>query len=121
MTHDVDYNSISVKSSADIAMLRAAGSICAKILELLTPHIQPGMTKKKLNEIAHDLKVNKFEAEVDREDLTGYDSSDYASVSFSHNDIAFNGEATDIPIKKGDVLGIDVSIKKEGWCGDTAR
>ena len=42
-------------------------------------------------------------------------------VSFSHNEIAFNGEATDIPLKKGDVFGIDVSVKKEGWCGDTAR
>ena len=102
-------------------MLRAAGSISARILEDLAPHVQPGVTKKELDKIAHNLIVHKFEAEVDREDLTGYDSSDFASVSFPHNEIAFNGEATDIPLKKGDIFGIDVSIRKEGWCGDTAR
>ena len=121
MPHSVDYNAISIKSPAEIAMLRSAGAICAKILELLTPYVQPGVTKKELNRIAHDLIVNKFEAEVDREDLSGYDSSDFASVSFSHNEVIFNGEATKIPLKRGDVFGIDVSIKKEGWCGDTAR
>ena len=121
MPHSVDYNAISIKSPAEIAMLRSAGAICAKILEILGPHVRPGVTKKELNKIAHDLIVNKFEAEVDREDLTGYDCSDFASVSFSHNEIAFNGEATELPLKRGDLFGIDVSIKKEGWGGDTAR
>lgn len=121
MVHEVDYNVIPIKTRAEIAMLRAAGQISAQILEHMTPHIQPGVTKKQLNKIAHDLIVHKYEAEIDREDLTGYDSSEFASVSFSHNEIAFNGEATDIPLKKGDIFGIDVSIKMEGWCGDTSR
>ena len=121
MPHTVDYNAISIKTPAEIAMLRSAGAICAKILETLTPYVQPGVTKKELNKIVHDLIVNKFEAEVDREDLSGYDSSDFASASFSHNEVVFNGEATELPLKRGDIFGIDVSIKKEGWCGDTAR
>ncbi|KAA8643661.1 hypothetical protein EYZ11_003382 [Aspergillus tanneri] len=117
----VDYNSIPIKSREEVAMLRLAGKISAKILEDLTPHVQPGVTKKELNDIAYNLIVNKYGAEVDREDLTGYDSSAYACVSFSHNEIAFNGEATNIPLKKGDIFGVDVSLKKEGWCGDTSR
>lgn len=117
----VDYNVIPIKSAEEINLLRIAGQISAKILEDLSPHVKPGVTKAQLNEIAYDLIVNKYKSEVDREDLTGYDSSSFASVSFSHNEIAFNGEASDIPLKKGDIFGIDVSIKKDGWCGDTSR
>lgn len=102
-------------------MLRSTGTICAKMLEMLTPYVQPGVTKKELNQIAHDLIVNNFEAEVDREDLSGYDSSDSAGVSFSHNEVVFNGEATEIPFKRGDIFGIAVDIRQEGWWGDTAR
>ncbi|GKZ27275.1 methionine aminopeptidase 2 [Aspergillus brasiliensis] len=117
----VDYNKIPLKTPEEVAKLRKAGWICARILEDISPHVQPGVTKSQLNDKLHDLIVNKYEAEVDREDLTGYDSSSFASVSFSHNDIAFNGEASDEPLKRGDVFGIDVSIKKDGWCGDTSR
>ncbi|KAL9090706.1 MAG: hypothetical protein Q9165_005194 [Trypethelium subeluteriae] len=117
----VDYLKIPIKTPAQVAMLRAAGHCAAQILEDLTPHIKPGVTKHELNDIAYKLIHDKYGCEVDREDLTGYDSSPYACVSFSHNEIAFNGEADSIPLKHGDLFGIDISIKKEGWCGDCAR
>ncbi|WP_153140802.1 M24 family metallopeptidase [Paraburkholderia agricolaris] len=121
MGHGVDYNKISIKTPEQIAMLRAAGRIAAKVLEDLTPHIQPGITSRQINSIAYDLIVNKYGAEIDREDLAGYDSSQYACISIAHNENAFSGEPSDLPLKKGDLFGVDVSIKKEGWCGDTQR
>jgi methionyl aminopeptidase len=121
MTHNVDYNSISVKSAAQIAMLRIAGRIAARVLEELTPHIKPGVTSQHINDVAYDLIVNKYGAEVDREDLSGYDSSEYACISIAHNEIAFSGEPNDMPLHKGDLFGVDVSLKKDGWCGDTQR
>jgi methionyl aminopeptidase len=121
MTHNVDYNSISVKSAAQIAMLRIAGRIAARVLEELTPHIKPGVTSQHINDVAYDLIVNKYGAQVDREDLSGYDSSQYACISIAHNEIAFSGEPSAIPLKTGDLFGVDVSVKKEGWCGDTQR
>ena len=81
MTHNVDYNSISVKSVAQIAMLRIAGRIAARVLEELTPHVKPGVTSQDINNIAYDLIVNKYGAEVDREDLSGCDSSEHACIS----------------------------------------
>jgi len=121
MGHCVDYNTIRIKTPEEIAMLRAAGRIAAKVLEALTPHIQPGITSRQINRIAYDLMVNKYGAEIDREDLAGYDSSQYACISIAHNETAFSGEPSDLPLKKGDLFGVDVSIKKEGWCGDTQR
>jgi methionyl aminopeptidase len=71
--------------------------------------------------VSYDLIVNKYHAEIDREDLSGYDSSQHACISIAHNENAFSGEPNDLPLKKGDLFGVDVSIKKEGWCGDTQR
>ena len=93
----------------------------AQVLQDLTPHVQPGVTSRQINNIAYDLIVNKYGAEIDREDLAGYDSSEYACISIAHNENAFSGEPSDIPLKRGDLFGVDVSIKKEGWCGDTQR
>jgi methionyl aminopeptidase len=30
-------------------------------------------------------------------------------------------EPSKIPLKHGDLFGVDVSIRKEGWCGDTQQ
>ncbi|GGX20754.1 M24 family metallopeptidase [Streptomyces noursei] len=121
MSNPVDYDSISLKTPAEIAMLRAAGGIAAQVLQDLTPYIKPGTTSRRINDIAHDLIVDKYGAEIDREDLSGYDSSEYAAISIAHNEVAFSGEPSGIPLKKGDLFGVDVSIKKNGWCGDTQR
>ncbi|MEZ0053800.1 methionyl aminopeptidase [Mycobacterium sp. MAA66] len=120
-THNIDHNLISTKTPDQIAMMREAGKICAQILSELTEHIEPGVTSQHINDIAYDLIVNKYGAQLDREDLSGYDSSPYACISIAHNEIVFNGEPSRIPLKTGDLFGVDVSIKKEGWCGDTQR
>lgn len=121
MPRNVDYNKISIKTPYQIAMLREAGRIAARVLQDLTPHVKAGVTSKRINDIAYDLIVNKYGADVDREDLSGYDSSQYACISIAHNEVAFSGEPSDIPLKQGDLFGVDVSLKKEGWCGDTQR
>lgn len=121
MPRNVDYNKISIKTPDQIAKLREAGRIAARILQDLTPHVKPGVTSTRINDIAYDLIVNKYGADVDREDLSGYDSSQYACISIAHNEVAFSGEPSDIPLKQGDLFGVDVSLKKEGWCGDTQR
>jgi methionyl aminopeptidase len=120
-THNIDHNLISTKIPDQIAMMHEAGKICAQILSELTPHVKPGVTSQQINDIAYDLIVNKYGAQVDREDLSGYDSSQYACISIAHNEIAFSGEPSAIPLKTGDLFGVDVSVKKEGWCGDTQR
>lgn len=121
MGHGVDYDTISIKSPEDVAKLRVAGSIAAKVLEEISPHVLPGVTTNEINAIAHSLIVDKYGAEIDREDLSGYDASQYASISIAHNDVAFSGEPTDAPLRIGDLFGVDVSLKKDGWCGDTQR
>jgi methionyl aminopeptidase len=119
--HNVDYNAISIKSVEETAMMRIAGQIAARVLEELTPHVRPGTSSREIDDVARRLIVEKYGAEVDREDLSGYDSSEFASISIAHNNIAFSGEPSEMPLRVGDVFGVDVSLKKDGWCGDTQR
>jgi methionyl aminopeptidase len=35
--------------------------------------VKPGVTSQQINDIAYDLIVNKYSAEVDHEDLSGYE------------------------------------------------
>ena len=121
MKKTVDYNKITIKTPAEIAMLRIAGRIAAQVLQDLSPHIVPGVTSLEISEIARELIINKYGCELDREDLAGYDSSKFSAISIAHNDIAFSGEPNNLPLKKGDLFGVDVSLKKNGWCGDTQR
>ena len=71
MSHTVDYNAIPMKTVEQIALLRIAGQISARVLEELTPHIQPGVSSRAINDLAHSLIVEKYGAEIDREDFSG--------------------------------------------------
>ena len=53
----VDYMKIPIKTSQQVAMLRAVGHCAAQILEDMTPHVVPGVTKHELNKIAYDLML----------------------------------------------------------------
>jgi Xaa-Pro aminopeptidase len=43
------FQRISIKTANEIDKMRAAGHICAEVLEDLSPHIVPGVTLKALN------------------------------------------------------------------------
>src|ERR1700743_3232327 len=83
--HNVDENAIPIKDPGQHPMMREAGKICAQILQDLTPHVQPGVMTQQINDIAYDFIVNKYGADVDREDLSGYDSSEYPCLSLAQH------------------------------------
>ena len=45
---------ITIKSAADIALMRVAGRLASEVLDMLTPHVKPGVTTKELDRLAHD-------------------------------------------------------------------
>jgi methionyl aminopeptidase len=48
-------------------------------------------------------------------------STTRVAACFRLNDIVANAEATDRELEGGDLFGIDVSARKDGWCGDTRK
>lgn len=117
-----NYQNIPIKTEEEIEKLKIAGGICADILDEISPFVKPGATKKELNAMIEDLICNKHAAIVDRLETDAQtNASDRISACFGHNNIIVNAEPDEEPLRIGDIFGIDVSIRKNGWCGDTRK
>jgi methionyl aminopeptidase len=55
-----------IKSSADVAKMRATGAIGAHVLDEVSQHIEPGVTLRDIDRLTHDLIVDKYGAEIVR-------------------------------------------------------
>jgi methionyl aminopeptidase len=120
------FQGISIKTADEIDKMRAAGHVCARVLEDISPHIVPGVTLDELNTLTRSLIVDTYGAEADRlvaaaDEGTGMASTTRVAACFGLNDIVANAEATDRALQAGDLFGIDVSARKDGWCGDTRK
>ena len=49
---------IIIKTPKEIEKMRIAGRLAAEVLEMITPHVQIGVTTEELNRICHDYIVN---------------------------------------------------------------
>ena|SRR3990167_49917 len=117
----IDIRKLSpIRTQEQIAKMKEAGRICAEILNLLGEQVKPGVTTRELDNWTLKL-IHQHGAELDREDLEGYNYAEDQAVFFTLNNIVARGTASDEPLKAGDILGIDLSIRKEGWCGDTQK
>ena len=50
--------SVTIKTPADIEKMRIAGRMAAEVLEMIGPHVQPGVTTAELDKLCHDHIVN---------------------------------------------------------------
>ncbi|MBP2171261.1 methionyl aminopeptidase [Erwinia toletana] len=109
--------SIKIHSAAEIELARAAGHAAAKVLEMITPFVQPGVTTDALDRICHDYLVNELKVIPANIGYEGYTRTVCTSV----NHVVCHGIPSDKKLKKGDIVNIDVAIIKDGWYGDTSR
>jgi methionyl aminopeptidase len=112
----------SLKSPADIEGMRIAGRLASEVLDMLTPHVVPGISTEALDKLAHDYIV-----EVQRAIPAplNYAPAGYRpypkSICTSVNHQICHGIPNDRPLKSGDIVNIDVTVIKDGWHGDTSR
>ncbi len=113
---------ILIKTASDIEGMRLAGRLASEVLDMLTPHVKPGVTTKEIDRLAHDYMVH-----VQRgiPATLGYQPQGYpaypASLCTSLNDVVCHGIPDDRPLKHGDIINIDVTVIKDGWHGDNSR
>ena len=111
-----------IKTSDEIEKMRVAGRLAAEILDMIKPHIVPGVTTLELDTICHDYIVNKQDAIPA---CLGYGAAP-GRPAFQHvictsvNHVVCHGIPSDTKkLKKGDILNIDVTVIKDGYHGDT--
>ena len=114
--------SITYKDDIGIEGMREACRLASEVLDYLTPHILPGVTT---------LEIDRLSAEYMKEQGTrsatiGYQPSGYppypGHLCTSINQVICHGIPNEKPLKKGDILNVDVTvITKDGWYGDNSR
>lgn len=109
---------VTIKSPADLKIMREAGHINAAVLASVKEHLQPGVTTADLNAAAED--VLKSHGCVSP--FKGYGNPPFpASITVSINDEMVHG----IPhpkrkLKAGDIVSIDCGTVHNGFVADSA-
>ncbi len=110
--------SVSIKSPEEIAAMRVAGKLAADVLEMIGPHVQPGVTTEELDTICHNYMVNEQGTIPAPLNYHGFPKSICTSV----NHVVCHGiPSPKKKLKKGDIINIDVTVIKDGWHGDTSK
>jgi methionyl aminopeptidase len=113
---------ITYKDEQGIQGMRLAGKLASEVLDYLAPHVQVGVTTNQLDKLAHDYIVDVQGAIPAPLNYAPGGYPPYPkSICTSINHQVCHGIPNDKPLKKGDIVNIDVTVIKDGWHGDTSR
>lgn len=107
---------IILKTAEEIAVLREAGRIVARCLEILGEAIRPGITTGELDAIAEAF-IRKAGGIPTFKGYFGYP----ASICTSPNDVVVHGIPGPRVLKEGDIVSVDVGVTYKGFVGDAAH
>ena len=112
----LNKDGIQIYSPEDFEGMRRAGRLAAETLDMITPHVVPGVTTEELDVLIHDftIKNNAIPATLG---YRGYPASSCISI----NHVVCHGIPGAKKLKDGDILNIDVTCILDGWYGDTSR
>jgi len=106
---------IAIRKPNEIAKLQKAGEIVGLTLQYLQNIIKPGMTLKEIDTLGENF-VREHGAIPSFKGLYGFTGSVCASL----NEVCIHGVPDNTLIKEGDILGLDIGTKLDGYYGDAA-
>ena len=110
------------KSASEIEIMKEAGQIVARVLLKIEDLLEPGITTGEIDRIAEKTiksygATPAFKGYMGRLSSRAYPSS----VCISINEEVVHGIPGKNKIDNGDLVSIDVGVKKNGFYGDAAR
>ncbi|MCU7801805.1 MAG: type I methionyl aminopeptidase [Candidatus Thiodiazotropha sp. (ex Lucinoma annulata)] len=108
---------VTIKTAAEIEKMRVAGTLAAQVLEMIAPHVQPGITTQELDRICHNHIINVQNAIPAPLNYRGFPKSICTSV----NQVVCHGIPSEKKLKKGDIVNLDITVIKDGYHGDTSK
>ncbi|MFC2092951.1 type I methionyl aminopeptidase [Bacteroidota bacterium] len=108
-----------VKSEKEIELIRKSCRIVADVLKYIKPSIKEGVKTKDLDKLVEDFIVsqNAYPA------FKGYKVKNKrfpGSICISINEEVVHGLPSDRILQIGDIVSLDVGVKKDGYYGDSA-
>lgn len=108
--------SVTIKTPEEVEKMRVAGRLAAEVLEMIAPHVQPGVTTDTLDRLCHEHIVNVQRAVPAPLNYHGYPKSICTSI----NHQVCHGIPNDRELKDGDIVNVDITVIKDGYHGDTS-
>ena len=96
-------NGIIIKTPEEIEKMRELGRLVAEALDYIGQFVKPGVTTNEIDKLVYDYHVN------------------VQGCCTSVNHVICHGIPDDKPLKEGDIINIDLTIKKDGFHGDSSR
>ncbi|MFT4716858.1 MAG: methionyl aminopeptidase [Paracoccaceae bacterium] len=126
----LNRDGIQIHTSDEFAGMRAAGKLAAEVLDMIAPHVVPGVKTDYLDQLCHDYMTRNDSVPA----TLGYKGFPKSScISLNHVVChGIPGSATptgktekfkrknDV-VQEGDILNIDVTCILNGWYGDSSR
>jgi len=96
--------------------MRKAGLLAAKMLDFITPYVNPGVTTAELDQLCHKYALD-HDATSAPLNYRGFPKSICTSV----NHVVCHGIPGDKVLAEGDIINIDVTPLLDEWHGDSSR
>ncbi len=96
--------------------MRRAGHLAAACLDMIGPHVGPGVTTAQLDRLCHDFMLDHGAIPATL-GYRGYTKSSCTSI----NHVVCHGIPGERALIDGDIINIDVTVILNGWHGDTSR
>lgn len=106
-----------IKTPEEIEKMRVAGRCAAELLDMITPYVVPGVTTNELNDRCEQYTTETLQAISAPLNYEGFPKSICTSI----NHVICHGIPSDKALKKGDIVNIDVTVKKDGYHGDSSK
>lgn len=106
---------ISIKSPEEIAIMAEGGKILATVLKEVASMVKPGITTLELDRAAEALILSYGAKPA----FKGYEKFPY-SLCASVNENVVHGYPSKEPLKKGDIVGLDLGVLYKGYNTDMA-
>lgn len=116
---------ITIKSEREIELMREAGGLVARVLDMLEQEIAPGMSTKRLDELAEQFirdhhAVPSFLNYVPKGEpgVTPYPATLCVSID---EEVVHGVPSAKRIIHEGEIVSVDCGVYKSGYHGDAAR
>jgi methionyl aminopeptidase len=105
-----------LKTPGEIELLDEANRIVHRVLDEVGARVAPGVTSRELDRHAEKV-IRSAGAVPSFLNYRGYP----ATLCIAVNDVIVHGIPNDVPLREGDIVGIDCGVLYKGYHGDAAR
>jgi methionyl aminopeptidase len=113
---DARTGAIKLHGPAAFEGMMKAGQLAAETLDMIVPHMVPGVTTAEIDRLIYDFIVAGGGVPA----TLGYRGYTH-SVCISINHVVCHGIPSEKTLKSGDIVNVDVTPILDGWHGDTSR